>query len=120
MVSMSIGVFKVDFTTWSKLTAVENHLIRMAIIGLVINLIGSTQNRPIKVILTLIGGFKVFFFYRLVDFDRGRKSFGLNGPSRFSGKSYRIRPYPTDKDGFNSFSMFFTYVQFFQVGFTGW
>ena len=59
-------------------------------------------------------------FYRLVEFDRGRKSSGLKGRSRFSGKSYRIRPYPTDKGGFNSFSMFFTYVQFFQVGFTGW
>ena len=50
-----------DFTAWSKLTAVENHLVRKAIIGLVVNHIGSTHNRPIKVILTLIGGFKVVF-----------------------------------------------------------
>ena len=43
------------------MTAVENHLVRKAIIGLVVKHNGSTHNRPIKVIVTLIGGFKVVF-----------------------------------------------------------
>ena len=50
MVLILIGVFKVDLTAWSKLTAVENHLVRKAIIGLVVNHTVSAHIRLIKVV----------------------------------------------------------------------
>ena len=59
-------------------------------------------------------------FHHLVEFDRGQKPSGQKGNIQFSGNPYRVCPYPTTKGGFNSFLMFFTQVQFFQVGFTGW
>ena len=56
-----ISVFKVNFTVWSKLTTVENHLVRNAIVGLVVNHFGFSHIRPLKVVLTFIDGFKVVF-----------------------------------------------------------
>ena len=56
-----ISVFKVNFTVWSKLTTVENHLVRNAIVGLVVNHFGFFHIRPLKVVLTFIDGFKVVF-----------------------------------------------------------
>ena len=50
VVLILIGVFKVDLTAWSKLTAVENHLVRKAIIGLVVNHTESAHIRLIKVV----------------------------------------------------------------------
>ena len=68
VVLILIGIFKVDLTAWSKLTAVENHLVRKAIIGLVVNHTESAHIRLIKVVLihfqyfsTIQGGFKVVF-----------------------------------------------------------
>ena len=61
MVLILIGVFKVEFTAWSKLTAVENHLVGKSIFGLVVTLIGFAHIRRLKTILTLICGFKVVF-----------------------------------------------------------
>ena len=54
------GVFKVDFTAWSKLTAVENRLVRKTIFSLVVTHIGFAHIRPLKVVLPLIGGLKWF------------------------------------------------------------
>ena len=47
----------------------------------------------------MIGGFSGF--YRLVEFYRGQKPSGLKGNIQFSVNSYRVRPYPTTKGGFN-------------------
>ena len=54
-----MGVFKVDFTAWSKLTAVENHLVEKYIFGLVVTHIGFVHFRPLKVVFKLTGVFKV-------------------------------------------------------------
>ena len=51
MVLILVDVFKVDLTAWSKLIAVENHLVRKAIIGLVVNHTESAHIRLIKVVL---------------------------------------------------------------------
>ena len=51
VVSRLIGVFKVDFTDWLNLTAVENRLVRKAIVRLVVNHIKFVHIRPLKVIL---------------------------------------------------------------------
>ena len=59
--SLLISVFKVNFTVWSKLITVENHLVRNAIVGSVVNHIGFSNIQPLKVVLTFIGGFKVVF-----------------------------------------------------------
>ena len=56
-----IGVLKVDFTAWSNLTAVENHLVGKAIFGLVVNHIGFAHIRPLNVIFILVSHFKVDF-----------------------------------------------------------
>ena len=50
-----------DLTAWSKLIAVENHLVGKSIFGLVVTHIGFAHIRRLKVVLTLIGGFKVVF-----------------------------------------------------------
>ena len=47
MVLKLIGVFKVDFTAWSKLTAVENHLVRKVIAVLVVKHIEFVHIRPL-------------------------------------------------------------------------
>ena len=39
-------------------------------------------------------------FYRLIEFDRGRKSPGWKDNGRFSGTKYRACPYLTTKYGF--------------------
>ena len=52
--------FKVEFTAWSKLTAVDNHLVGKSVFGLVVTHIGFAHIRRLKVVSTLIGGFKVF------------------------------------------------------------
>ena len=60
-VALMTGVFNVDFTTWSKFTAVENHLVVKSIFGLVVTHIGFVYFQPWKVVLILIGVFKVDF-----------------------------------------------------------
>ena len=52
-----ISFFKVDFTAWSNLTAVENRVVGKAISSLVVNYIGFAHIQPLEVVLTLIGGF---------------------------------------------------------------
>ena len=61
VVLILIDVLKVDFTAWSNLTAVENHLVGKAIFGLVINHIGFSYIRPPNMILILISVFKEDF-----------------------------------------------------------
>ena len=61
MVLILIGVFKVNFTAWSNLTAVKNPLVRMPIVVLVVINIGFARIRILQVVLTLIGGFKAVF-----------------------------------------------------------
>ena len=61
MVLILIGVLKVDFTAWSNLTAIENHLVGKAIFGLVVNHIGFGHIRPPNMILILISVFKEDF-----------------------------------------------------------
>ena len=50
-----------DFTAWSKLTAVENHLVGKSIFGLVVTHIGFVHFQLFKVALILIGVLKVDF-----------------------------------------------------------
>ena len=61
VVVILIGVLKVDFTAWSNLTAVENHLVEKAIFGLVVNHISLGHIRPPNWILILISVFKEDF-----------------------------------------------------------
>ena len=51
VVLILIGVLKVNFTAWSNLTAVENHLVGKTIFGLVVNHIGFAYIRPLKTVL---------------------------------------------------------------------
>ena len=51
VVSILIGVLKVNFTAWSNLSAVKNHLVIKAIVGLVVNHIEFVHIRPKKVVL---------------------------------------------------------------------
>ena len=75
---LEVGVFKVDFTAWSFLTAVKNHLIEKAIVRLVVNHIGCGHIRPLKVVLIQFPLFSYMFnFFGWVlpagsIFDRGR------------------------------------------------
>ena len=54
-------MFKVNFTVWSKLTTVENHLVGNAIVGLVVNHIGFANIRPLNVVFIIDKRFKVVF-----------------------------------------------------------
>ena len=56
-----ISVFKVSFTVWSKLTTVENHLVRNAIVVLVVNHIGFANIQPLNVVFITHKRFKVVF-----------------------------------------------------------
>ena len=48
MVFNMMAVFEVDFTAWSNLNAVENHLVGKAIFGFVVNHIGFAHIEPLK------------------------------------------------------------------------
>ena len=47
-------------------------------------------------------------FYRLVEFDRGRKPSGRKNHIWFSGKPYRVCLYSTTKDGLSPFRIVLT------------
>ena len=61
VVLILIGVLKVNFTAWSNLTAVKNHLVRMPIVVLVVINIDFARIRILKVVLTLLSGAKAVF-----------------------------------------------------------
>ena len=43
-----IGIFEIDFTGWSNLTAAKNHPVGKTTIGLVVNYIGFAYVQPFK------------------------------------------------------------------------
>ena len=100
VVSILIGVLKVNFTAWSNLTTVKNHLIGKTIGGLVVDHIEFVHIRPLYVVLILIGIFKVDFtaWSKLTAIG---KSSGWKVHMRFSGYPYRVRPYSTTECDFH-------------------
>ena len=88
VVLILMTAFKMDFTTWSNCTAVEIGLIWKGIFGLVVNHIVFAHIRPQNVEFIVLSAFKV---------SPGRIPSGWKDHIWFSGKSYRVRPYPTIK-----------------------
>ena len=111
--NLEVGVFKMDFTAWSFLTAVKNRLVETAIVGLVVNHIGCGHIRPLKVVLIQFPLFSYTFnFFRWVlpagsIFDRGRDPSGWKAHSLFHKNTYRICSYPTTRGQYRSIYMNF-------------